>query len=54
MIGDRLNNDIRSARQLGCKTILISQGFARFQSPRDGMDEADITLANLKGLVRYS
>jgi HAD superfamily hydrolase (TIGR01509 family) len=51
MIGDRLDYDIRPARLLGWKTIRIAQGFARFQSPRDGMDEADITLANLKGLV---
>jgi HAD superfamily hydrolase (TIGR01509 family) len=51
MIGDRLDNDIRPARLLGWKTIRIAQGFARFQSPRDGVDEADFTLANLKGLV---
>src|ERR1700756_27079 len=51
MIGDRLDYDIRPTRLLGWKTIRIAQGFARFQSPRDGMDEADITLANLKGLV---
>jgi len=51
MIGDRLDNDIRPARLLGWKTIRIAQGFARFQSPRDGLDEADLTLANVKGLV---
>src|SRR5947207_12316236 len=51
MIGDRLDNDIRPARLLGWKTIRIAQGFAEFQSPRDGVDEADLTLANLKGLV---
>jgi HAD superfamily hydrolase (TIGR01549 family) len=51
MIGDRLDNDIRPARLLGWKTIRIAQGFARFQSPRDGLDEADLTLANLRGLV---
>jgi HAD superfamily hydrolase (TIGR01509 family) len=51
MIGDRLDNDIRPARLLGWKTIRIAQGFARFQSPRDDLDEADLTLANLKGLV---
>jgi HAD superfamily hydrolase (TIGR01549 family) len=54
MIGDRLDNDIRPVRLLGWKTIRVAQGFARFQSPRDGMDEADITLANLKGLVPVS
>jgi HAD superfamily hydrolase (TIGR01549 family) len=51
MIGDRLDNDIRPARLLAWKTIRIAQGFARFQSPRDGLDEADLTLADLKGLV---
>jgi len=51
MIGDRLDNDIRPARLLGLKTIRIAQGFGRFQSPRDGLDEADLTLASLKGLV---
>jgi HAD superfamily hydrolase (TIGR01549 family) len=51
MIGDRVDNDIRPARLLGWKTIRITQGFARFQSPRDGLDEADITLANVKLVV---
>jgi HAD superfamily hydrolase (TIGR01549 family) len=51
MIGDRLDNDIRPARLLGWKTIRVAQGFARFQSPRDGLDEADITLANVKLVV---
>jgi 8-oxo-dGTP diphosphatase/putative hydrolase of the HAD superfamily len=51
MIGDRLDNDIRPARLLGWKTIRVLQGFARFQSPRDNLDEADLTVANLKGLV---
>jgi HAD superfamily hydrolase (TIGR01509 family) len=53
MIGDRIDNDIRPARLLSWKTIRIAQGFARFQSPRDGLDEADITLANVK-LVQFS
>jgi HAD superfamily hydrolase (TIGR01549 family) len=51
MIGDRLDNDIRPARLLGWKTIRIMQGFARFQSPRDSADEADLTVANLSELV---
>src|SRR6266850_247657 len=51
MIGDRLDNDIRPARLLGWKTIRIAQGFARFQLPRDGLDEADLTLANVKRLI---
>jgi HAD superfamily hydrolase (TIGR01549 family) len=51
MIGDRLDNDVRPARMLGWKTIRVAQGFARFQSPRDVLDEPDITLANVKLLL---
>ena len=48
MIGDRLDNDIRPARLLGWRTIRIAQGFGRFQSPRDTLDEADLTVANVR------
>jgi len=51
MIGDRLDNDVRPARLQGWKTIRIAQGFARFQSPRDSFDEADVTIANVTELV---
>ena len=51
MIGDRLDKDVRPARLQGWKTIRIAQGFARFQSPRDSFDEADVTIANVKELV---
>jgi HAD superfamily hydrolase (TIGR01509 family) len=47
MIGDRLDNDIRPARQLGWKTVRVAQGFARFQSPRDSWDEPDLTADSL-------
>ena len=52
MIGDRLDNDIRPARLQGWKTIRVLQGFARFQSPRDKFDEPDVTVANVKELLR--
>ena len=51
MIGDRLYNDIRPARLLGWKTIRILRGFARFQEPRDRLDEADATIADLAELL---
>ena len=47
MIKDRLDNDVRPARLLGWKTIRVLQGFARFQSPRDGWDEPDLTVARV-------
>ena len=51
MIGDRLDNDIRPAKLLGWRTMRVTQGFARFQSPRDGWDEADHTVVNVNVLV---
>jgi HAD superfamily hydrolase (TIGR01549 family) len=51
MIGDRIDNDIRPARLLGWKTIRVMQGFARFQCPRDGLDEADAAMAKLAELL---
>jgi HAD superfamily hydrolase (TIGR01549 family) len=51
MIGDRLDNDIRPAKLLGWRTIRVTQGFARFQSPRGGWDEADRTVVNVNVLV---
>jgi HAD superfamily hydrolase (TIGR01549 family) len=51
MIGDRLDNDIRPAHLLGWNTIRVLQGFARFQSPRDQVDEPDATVARLLDLL---
>jgi FMN phosphatase YigB (HAD superfamily) len=48
MIGDRLDNDIRPARTLGWLTMRVLQGPGRFQSPRDNMDEPDVTVADVK------
>jgi 8-oxo-dGTP diphosphatase/putative hydrolase of the HAD superfamily len=31
MIGDRLDNDIIPAKQIGTKTIRVKQGFAKYQ-----------------------
>jgi HAD superfamily hydrolase (TIGR01549 family) len=51
MIGDRLDNDIRPARLQGWWTIRTLQGFAQFQSPRDELDEPDITVAKMSELL---
>jgi HAD superfamily hydrolase (TIGR01549 family) len=50
MIGDRLDNDIRPARMLGCRTVRVLQGPGRFQVPRDNLDEPDVTVSSV-GLV---
>jgi len=47
MIGDRLDYDVRPARLLGWRTIRVTQGFARFQAPRDSWDEPDLTARSI-------
>ena len=47
MIGDRPDNDIYPAKQLGMKTIRIQQGYAACQVPRSQRYEADLTVGSL-------
>jgi HAD superfamily hydrolase (TIGR01549 family) len=51
MIGDRLDNDIRPAKLLGCRTVRVLQGFARVQAPRDAKDEPDHTVRDLSEIA---
>jgi HAD superfamily hydrolase (TIGR01549 family) len=51
MIGDRLDYDIRPARQAGWHTIRIMQGYNTFQNPRDALDQPDHTVENLAQTV---
>jgi HAD superfamily hydrolase (TIGR01549 family) len=48
MVGDRLDSDIRPAKQLGWRTIRVLQGFARVQMPRDEDEEPDLTVHGLE------
>lgn len=41
MIGDRLDNDIFPAKQIGMKTIWMKQGLARYQDKSFAEDKAD-------------
>lgn len=50
MIGDRLDHDIRPAKELGWNTIRVLQGFARNQQPRDDSELADITIDDLSDI----
>ena len=51
MIGDRIDNDIRPAKQAGWKTIRVMQGIAAVQKPREPMDYPDATVSNLDQLA---
>lgn len=50
MIGDRLDNDIMPAKQLGLKTIWIRQGFGGMGTPLTEKDAPDYCVNNLEEL----
>lgn len=52
MIGDRLDNDIIPAKELGMKTIWIRNGFAIHQIPRSPEETPDYTVDNLLELKK--
>ena len=51
MIGDRLDNDIRPANELGFRTVRILQGPGRLQQPREDGETPDATVADLDELA---
>lgn len=50
MIGDRLDNDILPAKELGMKTIWVRQGLAACQKPVREEETPDFTVDDLSGL----
>ena len=53
MIGDRIDNDIVPAKQLGMKTIWIKQGFGSLWTVMDESEKADIEVNNLSDILNY-
>ena len=51
MVGDRLDNDIYPAKQLGMKTIRVRQGYAADQTPRSAAHVPDATVDRLADVV---
>ena len=54
MIGDRLDNDIIPAKQIGMKTIWIRQGLAKYQDKLIGISNSDYiidSLIELKNII---
>ena len=47
MIGDRLDNDIIPANQIGMKTIWVRQGLAKYQDIKLGMENANFVVSSL-------
>lgn len=51
MVGDRIDNDIIPARQLGMKAILVRVGLHRNQQPRIPFEIPDAELNGIEGLA---
>ena len=51
MIGDRLDNDIRPAKNLGMKTVWIRKGLSMYQNKDLGKNVADWIIDNLSDLL---
>jgi HAD superfamily hydrolase (TIGR01549 family) len=50
MVGDRIDNDVIPARQLGMKVVLVRVGLHRNQRPRIPWEEPDAELDGITGL----
>mgnify|MGYP002579080376 CR=1 FL=1 len=52
MVGDRLDNDIRPAKELGMKTIRIRKGIAGYAKPSCEAEVPEHTVDNLSEIIR--
>lgn len=51
MVGDRLDNDIAPAKQIGMKTVWVKQGLCGLASPVHEYEQADYEVENLSELL---
>lgn len=51
MIGDRLDNDIVPAKQLGMKTVWVRQGFAKYQSIKNDNEQPNYTVETIGDIL---
>ena len=53
MIGDRLDNDIIPAKQLGMHTIWVKQGFGGMADIKNAENIADHTVESIGDILSY-
>ena len=51
MIGDRLDNDVVPAKQLGMKTVWVRQGFAKYQSISNETEKPDSIIDSIGDIL---
>lgn len=54
MVGDRIDNDILPAKQIGMKTIWIKQGFGAYWNIQTKAETPDIIVSNLTELYKQA
>lgn len=52
MIGDRIDNDIIPAKQLGMKTVWVRQGFAKYQSVDNDNEQPDYIIETISEIIK--
>lgn len=52
MIGDRIDNDIAPAKQLGMKTVWVRQGFSKYQSAKSVSVQPNFIVDKVSELVK--
>lgn len=52
MVGDRLDNDIAPAKQLGMKTVWVRQGFAKYQNIEHESERPDHVIDDIADVVK--
>ena len=53
MVGDRPDNDVRPAKELGMRTIRVARGIAAYRTPSCPEEVPDITVGSLSELLEY-
>ena len=53
MVGDRCDNDIRPAKELGMRTVRVARGGAAYRGPSCPEEAADVTVGSLTELLEY-
>lgn len=51
MIGDRIDNDVLPAKQLGMKTVWVRQGFAKYQSISNETEKPDFIIDSIGDIL---
>lgn len=51
MIGDRLDNDIKPAKEMGMNTIWVRQGFAEYQEVQNSIEEPDYIVNSINDII---